>query len=179
MNAVLEEATGTVCVCLFRLGGVLFAVEVDEAREVIVVEDYTVVPRAPTDLVGITNLRGSVLPVVDVRPLLRLSDGRQPARGVQRGTKALVLEAGRIRAAVAIDEALGLSVVEEVIPLSEAARREYGSLAVGLFPAERELVTLLNTARILETLVSRTRRGDGIRGGRVGIEDTLEGVRLG
>ena len=61
--------------CVFVLADRVFAVEVSHAREVGVLDDYTVVPRAPAHVLGVTNLRGRVLPIVDIRPLLGLPGG--------------------------------------------------------------------------------------------------------
>lgn len=54
----------------FRLGVELFAVEILQVREVL---DYVApirVPRSPEHLVGVINLRGNVVPVVDLRGVL-------------------------------------------------------------------------------------------------------------
>ena len=48
--------------CLVKLAGSRFAVEVRYAREVVVFDGLTVVPLAPPHLLGVVNLRGSVMP---------------------------------------------------------------------------------------------------------------------
>jgi purine-binding chemotaxis protein CheW len=54
----------------FRLGSEEYAVPVDRVREVIRVWEITPVPNAPEYVIGVTSLRGVVLPVID--PCLRL-----------------------------------------------------------------------------------------------------------
>ena len=51
----------------FRLGDELFAIDVDQVREVLEMETITTVPNAPEFMRGIINVRGSVVPVVDLR----------------------------------------------------------------------------------------------------------------
>ena len=51
----------------FRLGEETFAFEVDNVREVLDLTDITRVPRTPDFLRGVINLRGAVVPVVDMR----------------------------------------------------------------------------------------------------------------
>ena len=51
----------------FRLGDELFAVDVSQVREVLEIETITAVPNAPEFMRGIINVRGSVVPVVDLR----------------------------------------------------------------------------------------------------------------
>ena len=51
----------------FRLGDELFAIDVNQVREVLEMETITTVPNAPEFMRGIINVRGSVVPVVDLR----------------------------------------------------------------------------------------------------------------
>jgi chemotaxis signal transduction protein len=88
--------------CVVVMGGRPFAVAVAEAREVVVLDTTTPVPGAPRALIGVMNLRGSVMPVVDARPLLGLA-----ATATSR--RALVLADGARRAAVLIEGVLGLT----------------------------------------------------------------------
>src|SRR5438445_13210656 len=57
-------------VCLITISNSLFAIELQSIREVFPVDSVTPVPRMPTVLTGVPNLRGVVLPMVDARPLL-------------------------------------------------------------------------------------------------------------
>src|SRR5256885_1833672 len=59
-------------VCLITLSGSLFAIDLQSIREVFPVDSVTPVPGMPTVLTGVTNLRGVVVPLVDVRSLLGL-----------------------------------------------------------------------------------------------------------
>lgn len=51
----------------FRLGEEMFAVEVTKAQEVLDYPNVTRVPQTPPFMLGVTNLRGSVVPVIDLR----------------------------------------------------------------------------------------------------------------
>ncbi len=64
--------------CLVMLGGRPFAVDVADAREVVVLDTTTAVPGAPPAVLGVMNLRGHVLPVVEARPLLGLPVHSRP-----------------------------------------------------------------------------------------------------
>jgi chemotaxis signal transduction protein len=107
--------------CVVRLGGRSFAVDVSDAREVVTLEATTPVPGAPSAVLGVMNLRGSVLPVVEVRPLLGLS-----ARAAAH--RALVLADGDRRAAVVIEAVIGLATLEDVRPTTDLA---LSNVAVG------------------------------------------------
>lgn len=51
----------------FKLGDEMFAVDVSQVREILDVTTITKVPRAPIFMRGVINVRGSVVPVVDLR----------------------------------------------------------------------------------------------------------------
>ncbi|MDQ3392752.1 MAG: chemotaxis protein CheW [Bacteroidota bacterium] len=51
----------------FRLNDELFAVNVAHVLEIMGIPPITKVPKAPKSLTGVTNLRGTVLPVIDTR----------------------------------------------------------------------------------------------------------------
>jgi purine-binding chemotaxis protein CheW len=82
-------------VVVFRLGAEEFGVPIDSVQEIVrVPEALTHVPKAPASVEGVINLRGSVLPVIDLRRRLGLTavqrnDGQRIVvfliRGVRTG----------------------------------------------------------------------------------------------
>jgi purine-binding chemotaxis protein CheW len=61
------EATNVQPYLTFKLGAEVFALEVSKVREVLDFTTITKIPRTPEFLRGVINLRGSVVPVVDLR----------------------------------------------------------------------------------------------------------------
>lgn len=51
----------------FQLGREVFGVEILKVREIIGLMDITPVPRSPVHVRGVINLRGKIIPVVDLR----------------------------------------------------------------------------------------------------------------
>ncbi|MGE5479380.1 MAG: chemotaxis protein CheW [Chloroflexota bacterium] len=51
----------------FHLGGEEYAIEIRHVTEIIGMQDITEVPDMPAYLKGVINLRGKVIPVIDVR----------------------------------------------------------------------------------------------------------------
>jgi purine-binding chemotaxis protein CheW len=51
----------------FKLGGEIFALDVAKVREILDFTTVTTVPRTPGFMRGVINLRGSVVPVIDMR----------------------------------------------------------------------------------------------------------------
>lgn len=84
----------SVRMCLLSMGGELFAIELRNIREVFEVESVTPVPGMPGMLIGVTNLRGTVIPLLDLRAGLGLpvSETTLPfAVVVRHGTRQLGL----------------------------------------------------------------------------------------
>src|SRR6185312_5009031 len=55
-------------VVVFRLGDERYALETQYVREVVRLSDYAPLPGAPAFVLGILNLRGEILSVLDLRP---------------------------------------------------------------------------------------------------------------
>lgn len=63
----VAEISQTTQYLTFKLGEETFALEIDKVREVLDFTTVTKVPRTPDFMRGVINLRGSVVPVVDLR----------------------------------------------------------------------------------------------------------------
>jgi len=70
-----ETTTSTNQYVTFSLGDELFGVEVTRTREILSLTPVTKVPQTPDYLLGVINLRGQVVPVVDMRLKLGLQAG--------------------------------------------------------------------------------------------------------
>ena len=148
------EARPAIRACLFMLAGSLFAVDVQSAREVAIFDEITTVPRAPVPLIGVANLRGTVVPIVDVRPLLGL-----PVQRLGRSLRTLIVRDRAVQVALAVEGVLGLEPFDEIIPLDDTAggaRREFD---LGLLKWGEGVATLLDAGKIVRAL-SRQMRGD-------------------
>jgi chemotaxis signal transduction protein len=144
----LLDSPAAVRACVVRLGGEPFALDVRSTVEVVVLDDITPVPRAAAHVLGVANLRGKVMPIVDARPVLGLS-GDRPGRS---GVTGLVVRAGAWHVAVLVDAVEGLEAFADVSPLPEGARERFGRLAVGRLQRGADDVTLLDATALLEAL---------------------------
>jgi purine-binding chemotaxis protein CheW len=62
-----ETITETTQHLTFSLGDEVFAMDISKVREVLDITDVTKLPRMPEFMRGVINLRGAVVPVVDLR----------------------------------------------------------------------------------------------------------------
>jgi len=67
-----ELASGGKLLASFLLGGAAFGIDAQLVQEVVKVGDITTVSHAPPCVVGIRNLRGRIVTVIDLRALLDL-----------------------------------------------------------------------------------------------------------
>ncbi|TMA24631.1 MAG: chemotaxis protein CheW [Deltaproteobacteria bacterium] len=116
--------------CTFVVGDGLYGIELPRVQEVLRPLPLTRVPLAPPAVVGLLNLRGQIVPAVDLRTLLRLpprdaAGGMVVVRGPE-GPVALVVDLDREPAndplfaqALALPERL--LVVLDLDPLLDAA----------------------------------------------------------
>jgi purine-binding chemotaxis protein CheW len=94
---------------VFRLGRDRYALPLAAIREVVVAPlRYTRVPRAPTSVRGVVNLRGRVVPVVDLAMLLEVQ------RGGERQERVILLELGRRELGLLITEIDGIEALDKL-----------------------------------------------------------------
>lgn len=140
--------------CLFALAGQRFAVDVRSAREVVAFDEITIVPRGPRHLVGVANLRGTVMAIVDIRGLLGLPESR-PGRSL----RTLVVRDGAAQAALVVDAVVGLEPFDDVLPTDSpaiAGMRGPRPLMAGWIEWAGETLALLDVPKILTALAAST-----------------------
>jgi purine-binding chemotaxis protein CheW len=71
------EAAASTQYLTFKLGEEVFALDVAEVREILDFTTVTKVPRTPAFMRGVINLRGSVVPVMDLRLKFGMSATQQ------------------------------------------------------------------------------------------------------
>ncbi|NIQ98119.1 MAG: chemotaxis protein CheW [Desulfuromonadales bacterium] len=71
----------------FRLNSERFAIDVGQVREILDMTDMTRVPQTPDYMLGVINLRGNVVPVIDLRQRFGL-----PAAEQTRDSCIIVME---------------------------------------------------------------------------------------
>ena len=83
----------------FTVGGDEYAVEIQKVREVINFREITQLPKAPSFVKGIINLRGEMIPVIDLREKFGLTHEAYSAL-----TNLVIVEIGRKAVGVVVDE---------------------------------------------------------------------------
>src|SRR5579859_2146534 len=107
--------------CIFRCGRERFCLHVLDVEEVVEWPVVTKVPLSPSFLMGIFNLRGSIVPVVDIA----FTEGRRPdllPRHCVVASMFSKVEEEYIRIGIAADEVIGTYTTAEPLLVDEAPR---------------------------------------------------------
>ncbi|MBF0161431.1 MAG: purine-binding chemotaxis protein CheW [Magnetococcales bacterium] len=72
-DLLLEDVKDCIQLVTFRLGGEKYGMDVLQVQEIIRYSEPTPVPNMPDFIRGVTNLRGTILPVLDLRTRFRMS----------------------------------------------------------------------------------------------------------
>jgi purine-binding chemotaxis protein CheW len=73
----MEEKLETTQYLTFRLAEEVFAIDVERVREILEMTSITKVPQTPNFMRGVINLRGSVVPVIDMRLKFGMTESEQ------------------------------------------------------------------------------------------------------
>lgn len=130
----------------FRLGAEEFGLPVGSVREVLRVGEVTRVPQAPAHIRGVMNVRGSILPVVEIRTRIGL-----PPLDPGPAARVVVLEVGERALGLLVDRVtrvakVRVSEIEPPPPEVVSARTDY---VVGVAKRPEGLLILLDPGKTL------------------------------
>jgi purine-binding chemotaxis protein CheW len=141
----------------FRVDDRRYAIPAQDVSEVVRVPPVARVPQAPAGLLGIANLRGSVLPLVSLRVLL----GRAEADALPTARAIVVDGAAPVALAVDTVEALVTVDADQVESRQAELAAESGERLQGAFQVsgDQEAFKILDVQSLLGTVfVQRPRR---------------------
>lgn len=154
MAVALEEL-----IIAFKLGEEEYGVEVSQIQEIVKLRDITRVPKAPYYIRGVMNLRGNVIPVIDLRKRFSL-----PSKETTDQTRIIVFDIKGVKFGIMVD------AVSEVIRLPRENIEPPPPIAMGGIESsyirgvgklQNKLIILLDLEKALnlEELVAEESRG--------------------
>jgi purine-binding chemotaxis protein CheW len=148
MDNFEEPLDESMLIATFHLGGALFGIDARQVQEVVKLGDLTCVHHSPSYVLGIRNLRGKIVTVIDLSECLELG-----ASSITPDTRILIFEW--------LNEPIGLLVdsLSDTIAITpdkiEAAPPSLhgiqGKNVLGVCRSANRLVALLNPDTILQT----------------------------
>ena len=136
----------------FKLGVEEYGLEILKVQEIIKMMDITRVPRTPTFVRGVINLRGKVIPVVD----LRLKFGME-SRETTDKTCVIVVQVSNANGAVTmgtivdeVSEVLDING-EQIEPAPEFGTSVNTDFILGMGKVAKKVIMLLDIDKVLSS----------------------------
>nr|AGS53487.1 positive regulator of CheA protein activity (CheW) [uncultured bacterium contig00038] len=152
-STVIEERTAQSVVpsgqlVTFTLDGVEFGLDIAKVQEITQRSSITPVPGSPTFIIGVLNLRGQIIPVIDSRLRFHLAPTKPTSK-----TRIIIIELAGQSTGLQVD------AVAEVVKLDDFALRETPPLVAGvrsdylagMVQAGNRLITLIDLDKILDS----------------------------
>jgi len=131
---------------IFELSTENFGIDIASVEGIVKLQEITKIPQAPAYMEGITNHRGSVLPVIDLHKRFGMSAHEQ-----DNETRIVVANVGNLKIGMivsAVSEVLTIddSVIEPPPPMISNVNSEF---ITGVAKIDKRLVILLDLAKVL------------------------------
>lgn len=132
----------------FVLAGEEYALDIKKVQEIILNNTPTFIPQSPAFIRGLINLRGNVIPVVDLRTLFGM-----PTVEATGDTRIIVVESRGVIVGLTVDAVnevlrIGEKQLSPAPPTVANLGRRY---LAGLVQLDKRLVILLNGDELLAT----------------------------
>lgn len=136
----------TIQVVSFKLGSEEYGVDIAQVQEINRMVAVTHVPRAPKFMEGVINLRGQLIPIIDLRTRFGM-----PRVEHSKNTRIVVTEIGTKRVGMVVDSVsevlrLDLGQIEDAPEMISGVDTEY---IRGVGKIEDRLIILLDLAKII------------------------------
>ena len=132
-------------VLTFRIGPEIYGVDIEAMREISKLRPVTEVPRAPGFLPGIITLRGTVVPIIDLRMRMGLA-----AAEPTRASRILIVDYDGEPYGLIVDAVIRVvRMVDDQIEASPLPGGIDSEFLTGLARDEGDLIVLLNLAAVV------------------------------
>jgi purine-binding chemotaxis protein CheW len=147
---------------VFCLAGETYGIDISSVHEIIRMQTITEVPRTPDFVEGVINLRGRIVPVMDLRKRFGLHLGEKTAN-----SRVIVVEVNGVTVGMIVD------AVSEVLRLPEASIEPPPPMFTGVDVAylqgvgkwQERLIILLNLDKVLYAQEQHTLKNSFKAGG--------------
>jgi len=102
-----NDVSMTVQLITFMLAGENYGIESDYVREVFPLKDFTPLPGVASYILGVVNVRGQILPVVDLKKFFNL-----PEKGIGELNKIIILQDDQMKFGILTDIVQGTQTID-------------------------------------------------------------------
>ncbi|HZO87208.1 MAG TPA: chemotaxis protein CheW [Chthonomonadaceae bacterium] len=146
MVAAAEVAVREQQLVAFCLANEIYSIDIALINEIIRLQEITQIPRTSPDIEGVINLRGKIVPILDLRRRLGL-----PAAEPTATTRIIVVEIADCTVGLIVDSVTGVLRLPEsnIEPPSELVSDLNADYIRGVGKTESALILLLDMPRVL------------------------------
>ncbi|MDI6843747.1 MAG: chemotaxis protein CheW [Anaerosomatales bacterium] len=146
-----EQAVETRGLLLFRLADETYAVDVEHVREIVNGFTVTRIPCVPSHVLGVINVRGEIVSVIDLAAVLGSSSASSPAL-VQDESSGIIVRFDEVTAMLVVDEIGDIIDVPtaSIEPPLSSLDRAHAEMVSGSVYQDGRLIAIVNLARILQ-----------------------------
>ena len=132
---------------IFELENEFYGINIAVVESIIKMQTITQLPQTPTYVKGVTNLRGSVLPVIDLCIRFGL-DAQQDTRQ----TRVIIVTMGKIKVGMVVDGVMELLRIndEMIEPLPPMVNSVNSAFLKGIVRLDTRLIILLELSKVLD-----------------------------
>lgn len=133
-------------IVVFRLGNQEFGLEIGQVKEIIRLTEVTPMPNVPEAIAGMINVRGKIIPVVDICRYLGLTP-----TALEPTARIIVVNVGGVLVGLQVEAATDVIRVagDTLEPASEILAGASLTSIKGVFNLNERLITLVNLTDIL------------------------------
>ncbi len=153
MIAAVHEETSVLEIVTFRVGELFVGIDIRQVEEINRFVEVTSIPQAPDYVLGVLNLRGNVVTVLDLRKMLGLKT--PPA---DRRSRNVIVQDDGERVGLLVDSVADVLTIatRDIDPIPSNFDAIDARYLIGVCVLENELLLLLN---IKTTLAIQDRKG--------------------
>jgi purine-binding chemotaxis protein CheW len=143
-----KEQRNEVQLACFKVGMELYALDIMKIKEIIRPQKLTAIPKAPSFIEGVINLRGAVIPVADMRKRFD-----QPISKENRKNRIVVCSlAGKI-IGLLVDEVTEVKRFsrQEIAPAPQFIKGPNADYFLGVARRDDDLIMLIDLEKVLST----------------------------
>ncbi|WP_423792966.1 chemotaxis protein CheW [Methanocaldococcus indicus] len=140
-------------IVVFKLGENEYGLKVDEVREVLKLKkgDITPLPNAPSYIVGVTNIRGEITPIIDLKGKLGIYDNYESLDDKEE-LLVMVIEVNNQTFGILVDGVNDVMQISKdtITPVSSIKKSTAGEYIDGIIKLDKRLIILLNISSLLD-----------------------------
>ncbi len=145
----IDKSTGTNNenlnhIVVFTLDEPRYALPLSTVERVVRAMEFTTLPNSPEVILGVINAQGVVIPVINIRPLLKL-----PAREIDCDDRFIIVRTSKRLVALLVDDVVGTREIVDGMFVSAKKSLPFAENLLGVAKLDNEMVLIYDLENLL------------------------------